>query len=183
MRFFDSSNRIQTRSVVELAEGKKLGKRMIEYFPFESKYVLDVNPFSYMGWRRLAGVSSRLFGALFILFSLGSSLHAQTAIPDNAAKSVYGDGWECKAGFFRNGEECLAVQVPEGAYLTGKSYGSGWACHRGFEEDRDQCLQIAVPENAYLNSSGTGWNCARGFYRTFDQNCVPVIVPQNAYLS
>jgi hypothetical protein len=55
-------------------------------------------------------------------------------MPENAEARSYGGGWNCALGYRVNGEECVAIDIPENAYATGRSYGSGWACRRGYEE-------------------------------------------------
>jgi hypothetical protein len=39
-----------------------------------------------------------------------------------------------------------------------------------------------VPENAFLRSSGYDWQCDRG-YRQDRETCVPIVLPDNAYLT
>jgi hypothetical protein len=55
-------------------------------------------------------------------------------MPENAEARSYGGGWDCDLGYRVEGEECVAIDIPENAYATGRSYGSGWACRRGYEE-------------------------------------------------
>lgn len=103
--------------------------------------------------------------------------------PENAQTRDYGGGWDCRLGYRVNDEGCVAIDVPENAYATGRSYGSGWACRRGYEEvGGASCEAIPVPGNAFLRSSGFDWECDRG-YRQNRDTCVPIVLPENAYLT
>jgi hypothetical protein len=55
-------------------------------------------------------------------------------MPENAEARSYGSGWDCSLGYRLNGEDCVAIDVPENAYATGQSYGSGWACRRDYKK-------------------------------------------------
>ena len=104
-------------------------------------------------------------------------------MPENAEARNYGGGWDCSLGYRVDGAECAAIDVPENAYATGRSSGSGWACKRGYEETGgSSCEKIHVPENAFLRASGYGWKCFRGF-RQDRAACVPIVLPENAYLT
>ncbi|MCV2875087.1 hypothetical protein OE810_02330 [Rhodobacteraceae bacterium XHP0102] len=104
-------------------------------------------------------------------------------VPENAEAQNYGDGWNCSLGYRFNEGSCVLIALPENSYANGRSYGNGWACKRGYEEVRGiRCEVIPIPENAFLRPSGYGWECERG-YRQLRDNCIPVIVPDNAYLS
>ena len=103
-------------------------------------------------------------------------------MPENAEARNYGGGWNCALGYRVNGEECVAIDMPENAYATGRTYGSGWACRRGYEDaGGTSCAAIPVPDNAFLRSSGYDWQCDRG-YRQDRETCVPIVLPDNAYL-
>lgn len=104
-------------------------------------------------------------------------------VPENAEAQNYGDGWNCSLGYRLSGGECELIELPANAYANGRSYGNGWACKRGYEEVNGvTCEAIPIPENAFLKPSGYGWECERGYRQTRD-NCVLVVVPDNAYLS
>lgn len=104
-------------------------------------------------------------------------------MPENAQPRSYGGGWVCDLGFRVEGAECLPLDIPEHAYPTGRSYGTGWECDRGYEEvDGTSCNPIPVPANAFLRSSGYDWQCERGF-RQEDEACVPIVLPERAYLT
>ena len=104
-------------------------------------------------------------------------------MPANAEARSYGGGWDCALGYRVEGAACVALDVPENAHATGQSYGSGWACRRGYEEVGGRsCEGIFVPENAFLRSSGFDWQCDRG-YRQDRETCVPLVLPDNAYLT
>jgi hypothetical protein len=47
---------------------------------------------------------------------------------------------------------------------------------------RDLLRAILVPDNAFLRSSGYDWQCDRG-YRQDRETCVPIVLPDNAYLT
>lgn len=103
-------------------------------------------------------------------------------MPENAQPRSYGGGWVCDIGYRVEGAECLPLDIPEHAYPTGRSYGTGWECNRGYEEvDGTSCNPIPVPANAFLRSSGYDWQCERGF-RQEDEACVPIVLPERAYL-
>lgn len=104
-------------------------------------------------------------------------------VPENGSARSYGSGWECNLGYRVDGDDCLAIDIPEHAYATGQSYGSGWACRRGFEQvGRASCIPIEIPENAFLESAGYDWECDRG-YRRGRTSCEAVDLPENAFLS
>lgn len=127
-------------------------------------------------------ISLLSFGACVSIL-LPGSLNAQAPLPENAAKSTYGKGWGCLSGYKAQEEECVAIQLPENAYLNGRTYGAGWDCLRGFFERNGKCQPVTIPENAYLDSTGTGWSCVRGYAESFEHSCRQVIVPQNAHLT
>ena len=104
-------------------------------------------------------------------------------VPDNAKERSYGSGWNCVLGYRVNGAECVAIDIPENAYATGRSYGLGWACLRGYRESEGiSCELLPVPENAFLRPTGYDWQCDRG-YRKHSDACVPIVLPDNAYLA
>lgn len=106
-----------------------------------------------------------------------------SAVPENAHTKSYGGGWDCDLGYRVEGAECVVLDIPENAYATGRSHGTGWACHRGYEEVGGiSCNPIPVPANAFLRSSGHDWQCDRG-YRKARDTCVPVVLPEHAYLT
>jgi hypothetical protein len=104
-------------------------------------------------------------------------------MPPNAQARSYGGGWICDLGFRVEGAECLALDLPEHAYPTGRTYGTGWECERGYEVvDGMSCNPIPVPANAFLRASGFDWQCERGF-RQEDEACVPIALPERAFLT
>jgi hypothetical protein len=134
--------------------------------------------------------SPRLIARMSILAGLVASLafpalaqDGRGALPDNALARGQGGGWDCDVGYRVDGTTCREIEIPENAYATGREYGTGWACRRGYEEVFGvSCKVIPVPPNAFLRSSGFDWQCDRGF-RPERDSCVPVTVPENAYLS
>lgn len=104
-------------------------------------------------------------------------------VPKNAEARSYGTGWDCAPGFRVDGAACLAIEIPEHAYATGRSYGTGWSCRRGYEEVGEAaCEPMPLPANAFLQSTGYGWQCERG-YRQEQEACLPIMLPDNAYLT
>jgi hypothetical protein len=116
-----------------------------------------------------------------LIASMAFPVIAQDGIgqmPENAQPRIYGRGWVCDFGYRVEGAECLALDIPEHAYPTGRSYGTGWECDRGYEEvGGTSCNPIPVPANAFLRSSGYNWQCERG-YRQQRDRCVSVVLPE-----
>jgi hypothetical protein len=133
----------------------------------------------------LARLISKLAIVAGVVASVAFPVVAQSgtgAMPQNAQLRSYGSGWDCDLGYRVDGAECLALDVPENAYPTGRSYGTGWECYRGYEEvNGTSCNPIAVPANAFLRSSGYDWQCERG-YRQERDACVSLVLPEHAYL-
>jgi len=63
-------------------------------------------------------------------------------VPVNAQAKPYGTGWECKQGFRQDGVACVAIKLPENAYLSETSHVSGWECRRGYKSDRNSCEAV-----------------------------------------
>lgn len=104
-------------------------------------------------------------------------------VPENAQARSYGGGWVCDLGYRVDGADCVKLDIPDNAHATGRSYGAGWACRRGYEEvNGATCNLIHVPANAFLRSSGHDWLCERG-YRQEREVCVPIDLPDHAYLT
>lgn len=57
--------------------------------------------------------------------------HGTGPMPGNAQPRSYGSGWVCDLGYRQEADECLALDIREHAYPTGRSYGTGWECDRG----------------------------------------------------
>jgi hypothetical protein len=136
--------------------------------------------------RPLARLIARITVAAGVIASMAFPVFAQDGtgpLPQNAQSRSYGGGRDCDLGYRLEGAECLALEIPENAYATGMSYGSGWACRRGYEEaGGTSCAAIPVPDNAFLRSSRHDWQCNRG-YRQDRETCVPIVLPDNAYLT
>jgi hypothetical protein len=101
-------------------------------------------------------------------------------IPKNAVLNVYGNGWVCKRGYHRVGNDCVPVVIPKNAVLN--VYGNGWVCKRGYHRVGNDCVPVVIPKNAVLNVYGNGWVCKRGYHRV-GNDCVPVVIPKNAVLN
>ncbi len=86
-----------------------------------------------------------LFAAPFPSFSQG--------VPSDAHRDVMGNGWECNRGYFRVGDGCQAVTVPEHASLDVLG-GHSWECNRGYVRSGNGCQAVTVPEHASLNVLG-----------------------------
>ena len=54
---------------------------------------------------------------------LALAQEGKAAIPANATAKAYGSGWKCDRGYRKNAGSCIAVTLPENAYLTDSSYG------------------------------------------------------------
>ncbi|WP_147277363.1 hypothetical protein [Rhodovulum sp. 12E13] len=134
----------------------------------------------------LARLIARTAAIAGVIASLAFPVLAQDGtgpMSENAQPRSYGSGWVCDLGYRVEAADCLAIDIPENAYATGRSYGSGWACRRGYEEaGGTSCAAIPMPENAFLRSSGYDWQCDRG-YRQDRETCVPIVLPDYAYLT
>ena len=95
------------------------------------------------------------------------SPNAKSGIPVNAVADLYGNDWACQRGYYKSGNQCLAVQIPQHASLN--YLGSGWQCDRGYFQSGNQCLIVRIPQNASLNYLGSGWECNLGYRRVGDK--------------
>jgi hypothetical protein len=134
----------------------------------------------------LARLIARIAVVAGVIASIAFPVFAQDGIgpmPENAQPRSYGGGWVCDLGYRVEGAECLALDIPEHAFPTGRSYGTGWECGRGYEEKNGtSCSPIPLPANAFLRYSGYDWQCDRG-YRQERDACVPLVLPEHAYLT
>ncbi|MEL7547613.1 MAG: hypothetical protein AAGJ84_13250, partial [Pseudomonadota bacterium] len=129
---------------------------------------------------------SKLCGifAAGLVFATGS-VAAQTPpadIPANASPKPFGSGWSCDAGFIESGTLCVAVALPENAYLTGGSFNGGWSCSHGFLRSGASCDAVEIPANAFLRTDGVSWDCDRGF-RERGNRCAEIQIPENGFLT
>ena len=94
-----------------------------------------------------------------------------------------GRGWRCDRGYLDVRDKCVAVKVPQNAYLD-HDQSKGWRCDRDYRDINGACVAIRIPPNAHPigSSYGSGWECNRGF-RLTDAECVAVVVPAQAFLS
>ena len=110
--------------------------------------------------RQMARLFSKLASVAGVAAFLAFPVSAQDGTgptPQNAQPRGYGGGWDCDLGYRVEGAECLALDIPEHAYPTGRAYGTGWDCARGYEDaNGTSCTPIPVPANAFLRSSGYG---------------------------
>ena len=89
------------------------------------------------GTRRMARWSGRVTLLAGLMAALAFPVMAQDGtgpMPLNAQVRSYGTGWICNLGYRVDGADCVALDIPERAYPTGRSYGSGWECDRGYEQ-------------------------------------------------
>lgn len=120
------------------------------------------------------------FGAAFLGVGSLSSIVLAQDMPPHAHKLPYGSSWGCDAGFRRNGNQCVAVVIPQNGRLN--ILGNDWDCNRGFRKTGQECVAVQVPSNADLNALGNGWACKRGFYRS-GEGCAAVVFPDHAQLN
>lgn len=95
--------------------------------------------------------------ALMLQTAAAQNLSSAPGSPENSSSKPYGSGWSCDSGFREERSACIAITVPDNAYLTGGVYGRGWECDFGFFLASERCHAVVVPENGYLDSSGTRW--------------------------
>lgn len=132
---------------------------------------------------RLVARAAVIAGVIASLAFPGLAQDGTGPMPENAQPRSYGSGWVCDLGYRVEGDECLALDIPEHAYPTGRSYGMGWECDRGYEEvGGTSCNPIPVPANAFLRSYGDDWQCERGFRQERD-GCLSIVLPEHAYLT
>jgi len=114
--------------------------------------------------------------------AVGEVSCAAVVVPDGGYLDASGERWRCLRGFFKSGNLCEEIVLPENAYLAESLDGSSWSCERGFERVGKACTAIAVPANAYLNGSSYGrtWTCDRRFVERSGA-CVAVLIPKNAF--
>jgi hypothetical protein len=78
-------------------------------------------------------------------------------LPSNAIARSYGDGFSCKSGYKKSGQECKKpISIPPNAYAS----GSGWKCNSGFERRGNSCTEI-LDNNIYPAGSGSGFATTR----------------------
>lgn len=193
------TGRIQPSRPADLPEDFRVDAAENEGMPPAPEPDTGARPDPARDWRAHAGAGgrtekarppTRLIARMSILAGLVASLafpvlaqDGSGALPDNALARSQGGGWDCDVGYRVDGAACREIEIPENAFATGLQYGTGWACRRGYEEVFGvSCKVIPVPPNAFLRSSGFDWQCDRGF-RPERESCVPVAVPENAYLS
>jgi len=120
--------------------------------------------------------------------TMGATRDGPVVVPDNAFSNGYsfGAGWNCSYGFKQEGDECVAMEVPENGFINAS--GTGLKCERGYRVEgflgNKTCGKIEVPADGYLteSNSNSGWACNRGFNATND-SCDKILIPDNAFLS
>ena len=108
---------------------------------------------------------------------------SEIPVPENAFLRSSSYGWQCERGYQRGANSCVAIVLPDHAYLTEDYTDSGWSCERGYVADKTGCVEIVVPENGYLTNAryGETWACERGFIEVAGR-CDAIAVPANAFL-
>jgi hypothetical protein len=115
---------------------------------------------------------------LGIAFAVFSETPAGTAeMSSHAMFTEYGPA--CGPGFEQRQGKCVAIRVPQHAFLD--PIGDAWECQRGFQREGQACTVIKVPANAHLSylSFGKGWECDPGYCGSGDV-CTPLIPAPNA---
>lgn len=85
---------------------------------------------------------------LIVLLFGAEQLYAEN-MPLHAHKNIYGTGWECDRGYYRSGNGCKKVVIPENAHLN--IYGNGWECDRGYYRSGQSCKKVILLPNAHIN--------------------------------
>lgn len=132
-----------------------------------------------------AALICRLGAAIFLLIAINPAwaIDAEPEVPANATAGRYGAGWQCDHGFRLRGGVCVALEIPENAYMTKSTSGNGWECRRGYLEEGAACVALELPENAYLSTQrGDAWRCLRGF-RQDGERCVAIEIPAHGFLT
>ncbi len=132
------------------------------------------------------GLMMLFAGTICVLLAIAAPSLSQSgaaSVPENAHAKSYGEGWDCDLSFRLEGDQCVAIAIPQNAYPTNRPYGVGWECHHGFQEmNGDTCAEVPVPPGGYLDASGEQWKCLRGF-RRLGTTCQKIELPDHSYLS
>lgn len=103
-----------------------------------------------------------------------------TALPKNARLTYLGNDWECEKGYYKQANECRAVQIPPNGKLT--YLGNDWECEKGYYKTGNECRGVPVPLNGKLTYLGNDWECNRGYFK-YGGECRLVSIPQNGKLT
>ncbi len=87
-------------------------------------------------------LSTLIFLTLFFVWVI--PIQAQVQIPQNAQLNVMGNGWVCKQGYYRTGNQCAQVQIPQNAQLN--VMGNGWVCKQGYKKIAQACSEMTAVE-------------------------------------
>tara|TARA_R110001592_G_scaffold280946_3_gene548360 strand:+ start:21682 stop:23139 length:1458 start_codon:yes stop_codon:yes gene_type:complete len=109
-----------------------------------------------------------------------SKIQSKGGLPKNAKLASWGSDWVCDRGYYKSGNECLAVRIPKNGSLA--SWGSDWVCDRGYYKSGSECLAVRIPKNGSLASWGSDWVCDRGYYKSGNE-CLAVQIPENGSLA
>jgi peptidoglycan hydrolase-like protein with peptidoglycan-binding domain len=109
-----------------------------------------------------------------------SRTQSNSGLPRNSKLASWGSDWVCNKGYYKSGNECLAVQIPRNGSLA--SWGSDWACDKGYFKSGNKCLAVQIPKNGSLASWGSDWVCDKGYFKSGNK-CLAVQIPKNGSLA
>ena len=72
-----------------------------------------------------------------------------------------GDDFVCERGFFKNGDVCSVVKLPENAVL--EATGNGWTCIATYQKVDNKCVKVELPKDAKFFDQGFDWYCNNQF--------------------
>ena len=103
----------------------------------------------------------------------------QSSMPANSQLDYTGNNWECRDGYYKSGNRCLAVQMPANSQLD--YTGNNWECRDGYYKSGSTCVSVQMPANSQLDYTGNNWECRDGYYKS-GSTCVSVQMPANSQL-
>lgn len=109
-----------------------------------------------------------------------SQTQTKNGLPKNSSLASWGSDWVCNTGYYKSGNQCLAVKIPKNGSLA--SWGSDWVCNAGYYKSGIQCLAVQIPKNGSLASWGSDWVCNEGYYKSGNR-CLAVKIPKNGSLA
>jgi len=89
----------------------------------------------------------RLIFLPLLLFS-SCALYASDMPPDSHP-NIFGTGWTCNRGYYKSGQRCEKVIVPENAHVD--LHGNGSTCNDGFKKASSAC--VAMTQQEILNQA------------------------------
>ena len=109
-----------------------------------------------------------------------SRTQSSSGLPRNSKLASWGSDWVCNKGYYKSGNECLAVQIPKNGSLA--SWGSDWVCDKGYYKSGNECIAVQIPRNGSLASWGSDWVCDKGYFKSGNE-CLAVQIPKNGSLA